>query len=136
MLEIKKMTAAGMGIGTMRILVIDDNKEITDMLSLYLESLDNYECKVVNDGNEGLQKIKFENFDLIILDLAMPRFSGIDILNSLKSDNLLSKKNIIVLTASALNDDETEGFIRDGVKAVIKKPISIDDLTNAIQRTS
>jgi CheY-like chemotaxis protein len=136
MLEIKKMTAAGMGIGTMRILVIDDNKEITDMLSLYLESLDNYECKVVNDGNEGLQKIKFENFDLIILDLAMPGFSGIDILNSLKSDNLLSKKNIIVLTASALNDDETEGFIRDGVKAVIKKPISIDDLTNAIQLTS
>ena len=136
MLEIKKMTAAGMGIGTMRILVIDDNKEITDMLSLYLESLDNYECKVVNDGNEGLQKIKFENFDLIILDLAMPGFSGIDILNSLKSDNVLSKKNIIVLTASALNDDETEGFIRDGVKAVIKKPISIDDLTNAIQRTS
>jgi two-component system OmpR family response regulator len=136
MLEIKKMTAAGMGIGTMIILVIDDNKEITDMLSLYLESLDNYECKVVNDGNEGLQKIKFENFDLIILDLAMPGFSGIDILNSLKSDNLLSKKNIIVLTASALNDDETEGFIRDGVKAVIKKPISIDDLTNAIQRTS
>jgi CheY-like chemotaxis protein len=136
MLEIKKMTAAGMGIGTTRILVIDDNKEITDMLSLYLESLDNYECKVVNDGNEGLQKIKFENFDLIILDLAMPGFSGIDILNSLKSDNLLSKKNIIVLTASALNDDETEGFIRDGVKAVIKKPISIDDLTNAIQLTS
>ena len=136
MLEIKKMTAAGMGIETMRILVIDDNKEITDMLSLYLESLDNYECKVVNDGNEGLQKIKFENFDLIILDLAMPGFSGIDILNSLKSDNLLSKKNIIVLTASALNDDETEGFIRDGVKAVIKKPISIDDLTNAIQLTS
>jgi CheY-like chemotaxis protein len=125
MLEIKKMTAAGMGIGTTRILVIDDNKEITDMLSLYLESLDNYECKVVN-----------ENFDLIILDLAMPGFSGIDILNSLKSDNLLSKKNIIVLTASALNDDETEGFIRDGVKAVIKKPISIDDLTNAIQLTS
>jgi CheY-like chemotaxis protein len=114
-----------MGIGTMRILVIDDNKEITDMLSLYLESLDNYECKVVN-----------ENFDLIILDLAMPGFSGIDILNSLKSDNLLSKKNIIVLTASALNDDEMEGFIRDGVKAVIKKPISIDDLTNAIQLTS
>lgn len=136
MLEIKKMTAAGMGIGTTRILVIDDNKEITDMLSLYLESLDNYECKVVNDGNEGLQKIKFENFDLIILDLAMPGFSGIDILNSLKSDNLLSKKNIIVLTASALNDDEMEGFIRDGVKAVIKKPISIDDLTNAIQLTS
>jgi CheY-like chemotaxis protein len=52
----------------------------------------------------------------------------------LKSDNILSKKNIIVLTASELNDDDMQGFIRDGVRAVIKKPISIDDLTDAIQQ--
>jgi CheY-like chemotaxis protein len=118
----------------MKILVVDDNKEITDMLSLYLESLDNYECKVINNGKEGLEKIREENFDVIILDLAMPGFSGIDIINSLKSDNVLSKKNIIVLTASELNDDDMQGFIRDGVRAVIKKPISIDDLTDAIQQ--
>jgi two-component system, OmpR family, response regulator len=125
---------SGGRIVAMKILVVDDNKEITDMLSLYLESLDNYECKVVNDGKEGLQKINEENFDVIILDLAMPGFSGMDIINSLKSNNLLSKKNIIVLTASELNDDDTQTFMRDGVRAVIRKPISIDDLTSAIQQ--
>jgi two-component system, OmpR family, response regulator len=118
----------------MRILVIDDNKDITDMLSLYLENLDNYKCEVVNEGNEGLQKIKSENFDVVILDLAMPSFSGIDIINSLKSDDLIAKKNIIVLTASALNDEDIEGLTRNGIRAVLKKPISIDELTSTIQQ--
>jgi two-component system, OmpR family, response regulator len=112
----------------MRVLVIDDNKEITDMLSFYLESQGGYECKVINDGKEGLQAITSEDFDVIILDLAMPEFSGLDIINSLKKDNLLEKNRIIVLTASSLNVEETESIVHDGVRAVLKKPISIDEL--------
>ena len=42
----------------MKVLVIDDNSEITDMLAFYLEEAD-YECKVVNDGKEGLQAINW-----------------------------------------------------------------------------
>ena len=87
----------------MQILIIDDNSEITDMLSFYLAN-DGYECKVVNDGKEGLQALKSEEFDLALLDLAMPEFSGMDIINSLKEDNLLEKKKIVVLTASTLNE--------------------------------
>jgi two-component system OmpR family response regulator len=118
----------------MRVLVIDDNKEITDMLSFYLESLDGYECEVSNDGKEGLQAIKSENFDVVILDLAMPEFSGVDIINSLGKDNLLEKNRIIVLTASSLNDEDTDNLVRDGIRAVLKKPISVDELTKAMQQ--
>jgi CheY-like chemotaxis protein len=49
----------------MQILIIDDNTEIAYMLSFYLENV-GYECKVVNDGKEGLQAIKSENFDLAL----------------------------------------------------------------------
>jgi two-component system OmpR family response regulator len=117
----------------MKVLVIDDNSEITDMLSFYLEEA-GYDCKVVNDGREGLQAIKSDDFDLVLLDLAMPEFSGMDVINSLKSDNLLEKKNIIILTASALHDEETEALVRDGIRSVLKKPISIDDLTGVLQQ--
>lgn len=41
-----------------KVLVIGDNSDITDMLSLYLESLGKYECKVLNDGKEGLEWIR------------------------------------------------------------------------------
>ena len=83
----------------MKILVIDDNTDITDMLAFYLENI-GYECKAVNDGKEGLEAIKSEDFDLALLDLAMPEFSGVDIIKSLKSDNLLENRKIVVLTAS------------------------------------
>ena len=69
------------------------NTEITDMLSFYLEN-DSFECKVVNDGKEGLQAIKSDDFDLALLDLAMPEFSGMDIINSLRKDNLLDKRRL------------------------------------------
>jgi two-component system, OmpR family, response regulator len=104
------------------------------MLSFCLESLGDYECKVLNDGNEGLEAIRSEDHDIIILDLAMPEFSGIDVINSLKKDNLLGKKNIVVLTASTLDGQDTESFLRDGIKDILKKPISVDELTAVMRR--
>jgi two-component system OmpR family response regulator len=117
----------------MQVLIIDDNTEITDMLSFYLEN-DGHECKVVNEGKQGLQALKLDDFDLALLDLAMPDFSGLDIINSLKKDNLLEKKKVVVLTASTLNEEDTDALVRDGIKAVLKKPISIEELSRALEQ--
>jgi two-component system OmpR family response regulator len=117
----------------MKVLIIDDNTEITDMLSFYLED-NGYECKVVNDGKEGLEAIKSQEFDLTLLDLAMPEFSGMDIIKSLKQDNLLEKNKVVVLIASTLNQDDIDSLIRDGVRTVLKKPISLDELSSIMQQ--
>jgi two-component system, OmpR family, response regulator len=117
----------------MQVLIIDDNIEVTDMLSFYLQE-SGYECKVVNDGKHGIEAIRSEDFDLALLDLAMPEFSGMDIIKSLKTDNLLEKKKVVVLTASTLSEDETDRLLRDGIRAVLKKPISIDELTTTIEQ--
>lgn len=117
-----------------RVLVIDDNTDITDMLSFYLKSIGGYECKVLNDGREGLDAIRSEDFDVTILDLAMPEFSGVDVINSLKEDNLLGKKNIVVLTASTVDGKDAESFLQEGIKAILKKPISVDELTAVMQK--
>ena len=117
-----------------RVLVIDDNTDITDMLSFYLKSIGGYECKVLNDGREGLDAIRSEDFDVTILDLAMPEFSGVDVINSLKEDNLLGIKNIVVLTASTLDGKDAESFLQDGIRAILKKPISVDELTTVMQK--
>jgi two-component system OmpR family response regulator len=117
-----------------KVLVIDDNTDITDMLSFYLESLGGYECKVLNDGREGLEAIRSEDFDVTILDLAMPEFSGVDVINSLKQDNLLGKKNIVILTASTVDEKDAESFLQDGIRAILKKPISVDELTYVMQK--
>ena len=61
----------------MKLLAVDDNKDITEVLMVYCDS-NSLDCTVVNVGIEGLDIIRNNsNFDLILLDLAMPVFSGI-----------------------------------------------------------
>jgi two-component system, OmpR family, response regulator len=115
----------------MKILLIDDNKEITDAICLYLES-EEASCTVTNSGREGLEMIKSRNdFNLILLDIAIPDFSGYDILDQLRKDDLISTRNIILFTASVLDEKRIFSY---GVKGIIKKPLSIDDLQATIDR--
>lgn len=63
----------------------------------------------------------------------MPDFSGLDVLESLKNENLLERRNIVVFTASS-NPKLLEEIGRSGVKAIFKKPCSVDDLTALIKK--
>jgi CheY-like chemotaxis protein len=103
----------------MNLLVVDDSKDITNVLMVYCESK-GVICTVVNAGIDGLEIIRNNsNFDLILLDLAMPAFSGLDVIKSLKNENLFERRNIVVFTASSDPKviEETE---RSGVKAIFK----------------
>ena len=111
----------------MNILIIDDNKDITDAISLFAES-QGHSCLVSNDGKEGCNMAKKENFDLILLDIAMPEFSGYDVLNTLKNDNNFDMKKIVVITASNLNDSAAEKIESFGISKFVRKPISLDSL--------
>jgi CheY-like chemotaxis protein len=88
---------------------------------------------VINNGREGLERIRNDKYDLVLLDLAMPDFSGRDVIKSLNQDEFIKSKNIVIFTASSdqiiLND------VRDsGVKDVFKKPFSLDQLTALIEK--
>ena len=117
----------------MKILVIDDNQEITEAIHFFCESMKDMECCMVNDGREGLERIKREKFDLVMLDLAMPDFSGYDVVRPLKQDGVLESNNIVVFTASS--DVNTLNEIRkSGVKEVFKKPFSLDEITALVEK--
>jgi two-component system, OmpR family, response regulator len=115
-----------------RILVVEDSVEISEALSFFCSARKDIECNVANTGQEGLDRIRAENFDLILLDLAMPQFSGMEVLLSLKLDGLIKSRNIVIFTASSNQDLLNE--IRDiGVKEIFKKPFSLDDLIKLIE---
>jgi two-component system, OmpR family, response regulator len=117
----------------LRILVIDDNEEITEAIHFFCESMKNIECYVINDGRQGLERIKREKFDLVMLDLAMPEFTGYDVIKPLKEDGFIESNNIVVFTASS--DINTLNKIRaSGVKEVFKKPFSLDDIIGLIEK--
>ncbi len=111
----------------MNILIIDDNKDITDAISLFAESK-GHSCTISNDGTEGCEIAKKENFDLILLDIAMPDFSGYDVLNTLKKDSNFDMKKIVVVTASNLDSLAAEKIELLGIYKLVRKPISLDSL--------
>ncbi|MDQ6863809.1 MAG: response regulator [Thermoproteota archaeon] len=78
---------------------------------------------------------KKDNFDVILLDLAMPEFGGFDIFAALKSEHLLKSKNILVFTASSVTDKAVEEMLASGAKGVFRNPISMDDLIEAVDRS-
>lgn len=115
-----------------KVLIVDDNENITEVVKDYFEH-ENIECKAINDGHEGLVEIHNNKYDLILLDLAIPRYSGIDILEELKKESIVNK-NIVIFTASVVKHADMEKFLDIGVKEVLEKPISLALLESIKQK--
>jgi len=122
-------------VKSLEILIIDDNEQITKMLTTFLE-LKEQKCTVANDGKEGLAIIKENRHDVILLDLAMPEFDGYAVINDLEENNMLKDHKIIVFTASTITQDELDGLVDRGVNSYILKPIDIDILLSKIIETA
>ena len=116
----------------MNICIIDDNVSITNMFAK-LAKINGHDCVISNDGRTGLSLLENGTFDAAILDLAMPGFSGIDVINSLEKNDMMDKQKILVLTASSISDDEIENVKKIGVKEVLKKPVKLNALLTILE---
>jgi len=120
---------------SLNVLIIDDNEQITKMLTTFLE-LKEHKCTVANDGKEGLAIIKEDRHDVILLDLAMPEFDGFAVIKDLEENNMLKNHKVIVFTASTITEEELDGLVDRGVSSYILKPIDIDMLLSKIVETA
>ena len=116
---------------SLKILIIDDNEQITKLLTTFLE-LKEQQCTVANDGKEGLGLIKENEHDVVLLDLAMPEFDGYAVIKDLEDNNLLKDRKIIVFTASTVTQELLDKLVTRGVNSYILKPIDIDVLLSKI----
>jgi CheY-like chemotaxis protein len=118
-----------------KVLVVDDNEDITDMIHSMLESSP-YSCVTANTGRQCLDLVKRQNFDLILLDMAMPEMSGIDILTKLKENNLAQKSKIVLVTASPMYTEMDLKKIKEDYGAIerVKKPFTDEELLTVIEK--
>ena len=115
-----------------RVLLIDDEERLCEMLKLDLESAGPYEVGFATDGKTGLLMAKKGSPDVILLDIRMPKMSGIEVLRDLKKDYPLS--NIPVLMLSGLLDEATKReCIYHYGEAYVEKPVSIAALRDRIE---
>ena len=118
----------------LNVLIIDDNEQITKMISSFLD-MSNHDCTVVNEGKEGLELIKTKQYDSIVLDLAMPEFDGYEILETLQKEDPSQLPKIIILTASTVPIETVRKFKELGVSSCLQKPVDIDQLLSRITDT-
>ena len=109
-----------------KIFVIDDDIAILELIKVNLE-LAGYSCKTASDPVVGLQMIKQEAPDLIILDVMMPVLDGYSLAYKIRQQNDTKNIPIIMLTALGELNDKLKGF-NSGVDDYLTKPFEIEEL--------
>jgi DNA-binding response OmpR family regulator len=109
----------------MRILVIEDEVSLADLICERLKK-ENYAVDVCYDGQFGLDEALNDIYDLIILDVMLPRLDGFSILKEIREEGIKAK--VIMLTAKSQIDDKLNGFSK-GADDYMTKPFHIDELS-------
>ena len=116
-------------IKTLKILYVEDEIVLRDITCKSLGSIIK-EIIVADNGKEGLDKFKEQNFDLIITDLAMPIMDGIEMIKNIRE--LDKKIPILVTTAFGSQNSEVSKLSEIGMSAYIMKPIDVMKLVQTI----
>jgi len=113
-----------------KILLIDDEKDLLDWLSVVLEK-EGYSVRCANSGEDGIRMFKQEPSDMVISDIRMGKLSGIDVLRQIKQHN----PEVIVLLMTAYASVETAvKALRHGAYDYLTKPFQLDELKIVIKR--
>ncbi len=107
-----------------RILIVDDDDEIRELLEFDI-SQSGYFTDTAKDGLEGLNKALNNTYDLILLDVMMPKMNGFDVCKNIRQAKLAIP--ILMLTAKGTIDDKTEGF-DCGADDYLVKPFDIQEV--------
>jgi DNA-binding response OmpR family regulator len=116
--------------GNARILLVDDEQSVQTLLSYPLRK-DGYEVISAHDGQEALQRFAEGRFDLVILDLMLPRLDGIEVCRRMRSR---SQVPIIMLTAKGDEIDKVVG-LEMGADDYITKPFSVREFRSRVKAT-
>jgi CheY-like chemotaxis protein len=104
-----------------KVLIVEDNPMNMRLIEMILKS-DDYLLLKANDGEEALAIASLDHPDLVLMDIRLPKLSGLEVARRLKKNGKLSHTPIIAITAHAMKGDE-EKAIEAGCDSYISKPI-------------
>ncbi len=115
-----------------RILLVDDEKDLVDMLMLRLKALGRYELAVAYDGRDGLARAAQFRPDVALVDLAMPELDGWHVCRGLRDDPRTRPVRLVVMTAW-LSPDLWKRAASEGVTRLLLKPFEDEELLSALE---
>ena len=111
----------------MNIIHVDDSPEICQLYAEML-AIGNNMVKSVNDGREGLELVLKNDYDLILLDVCMPKYSGINFIHDLKAKRPSEMKKIVIISVLELRESHKKELLKLGIHSVEEKPATIQKL--------
>ncbi|WP_272986776.1 hybrid sensor histidine kinase/response regulator [Leeuwenhoekiella blandensis] len=117
-----------------KLLVVEDNK-INQMITRKILEKNEMECEVADNGEIAIEKVRFEPFDLVLMDIHMPGISGIEATQKIREFN----KDLPILALTAVTIDENiDDFYLAGFNDIIPKPYKVEEfffkIHNALKR--
>jgi CheY-like chemotaxis protein len=114
-------------MGDTRILLIEDDKFLRRACEVGLKKR-GFAVVTANDGEEGLQKAQEESFDLILMDMLMPKLSGLEALEALKNDDRTRGIPVVILSNSSLDTDMQRAMELGAAGYMVKASLSLQEL--------
>jgi len=112
-------------------LVVDDDVDMTETLSDILSTL-GIQVEVAHDGLQALKKIKIKRFDIVLMDIEMPKMNGIDCFKKIKE--IRPQTTVMMMTAYSAQDLIAEA-LKEGVYGIWYKPIEIERIIDLVEKT-
>ena len=117
----------------MKILHVEDVSEISRIFADIL-STKNYDFDSVSDGRAGLELAVYKDYDLILLDMCTPKYSGVDFLLDLKHRRPSELSKVVIVSALEMNLTQEQELLNLGIRSVLRKPISVQALLSQIEQ--
>ena len=115
-----------------RILVADDDPASAELLTYFLES-NGFDVSTAPDGNRALEMGTSGDFELVILDVHMPMYDGVEVLQFLRKRHKLHPIKVIALTGDA-SDEVRSALASSGIDSFFIKPVDLAQLRQEVNR--
>lgn len=113
----------------MHVLLVEDSRRLQESLRTGLQR-SGYAVDVAGDGESGLRQARHNSYDVIILDLMLPKIDGLKVLRTLREEG--DDTHVLILTAKGTVDDRVLG-LRDGADDYLVKPFAFDELLARVE---
>ena len=108
----------------MKILHIEDIAEISQIFADILATK-NHDFDSITDGKAGLELAVYKDYDLILLDMCMPKYSGVDFLLDLKHRRPSEVSKVVIVSSLEMTPTQEQELLKLGIRSVLRKPTSV-----------
>ena len=114
--------------------LVEDEDFLANLLKARLDKDGTVNTKIVKDGQEALRSLKETKFDLILLDLILPKMSGFEVLETIQADPQLQGVPVVIVSNLGQEKDVSRGQALGALEYFIKAKVSIEDLIGHVKK--